>query len=87
MKIKDTAVITKIDNYYVLVDTSTNNDRFDGVIKLNETGKALCEFLSQDLDFNQLVDKMSELYDADRSQLEKDITKTIEALKEVKMIF
>lgn len=87
MKIKETVVITKIDNYYVLVDTSTNNDRFNGVIKLNETGKALCELLSQDLDFNQLVDKMSELYDVDRSQLEKDITKTIEALKEVKMIF
>lgn len=82
MKLKDGVVITNVDNSYILVDTSSNDDRFNGIIKLNDTGKAMCDFLNEDLSFEELVNKMLEKYDVEKDVLEKDISNTLEKLKE-----
>ena len=37
MKLKDSIVITDIDDYYVLVDWSAGDDRLNGLIKPNVT--------------------------------------------------
>lgn len=86
MKLKDGVVITSVNNTYVLVDTSSNDKRFNGIIKLNDTGKAMCDFLNEELSFEELVNKMLEKYDVEKDILEKDINNTLEKLKEKNIV-
>ena len=86
MKLKESVVITSVDDYFVLVDTSPNDDRFNGIIKLNKSGKTMCDFLLKDITYEQLVNEMLNVYDVEKSVIENDINNTINKLKEINLI-
>ena len=86
MKLKDSIIITSVDDYYVLVDTSLSNDRFNGVVKLNETGKVMCNFLKEDINFNELMKRMNDVYNGDYKEIENDVRNTLNKLKDIDLI-
>lgn len=86
MKIKDSVVITKVDNEYILIDTSQDSSKFDGIVKLNETGNTVCSLLKEDLSFDMLIDKMLEIYEGNRKEIGEDVNKTLDILKEINIL-
>lgn len=86
MRLKDSVVITNVDDYYVLVDSSASDDRFNGMVKLNETSKSICDYLLTDIEYDDLVESMLNEYNVERQVLEKDIKNALDKLRSINLI-
>lgn len=86
MKLKKTVIISKINDSYVLVDTNATNDRFNGLIKLNEISKDIIESFKIDTTIEEVVNKLLQEYDTTYDDLHKDVTNIVEQLKGINLI-
>ena len=86
MKLKENLVISEIGGEYVLVDGSPNVNRFNGMIKLNETSKEIVELLMKETTIDEVATKMMEKYDVDVKIVKDDILKIVESLKQVNLL-
>ncbi len=81
MKIKEGFVLKEIAGQYVVIALGAASRVFNGIIKLNETGKTLWEALSSDTDEQRLVDALLAEYDVDEQTAKKDVKKFVEQLQ------
>lgn len=86
MKLKKTVIISKINDSYVLVDTNATNDRFNGLVKLNEISKDIIESFKEDTTIEEVVNKLLQEYDTTYDDLYKDVTNIVEQLKGINLI-
>ena len=86
MRIKDTIIINKINDEYVLIDSDTSKNRFNGLIKLNEESKNIIELLHNDISFDELINKMLDIYEVDKDILENDVKSLIDKLNKTGII-
>ncbi len=71
MKIKDCFILKNIAGVNTVISTSLKTT-FEGMITLNDTGVFMWKLLEQGITLNELVDKMVEEYDIDKSIAQKD---------------
>lgn len=83
MKLKESVVISKVKDGYILVDSNASDDRFNGLIKLNETTKDIIEHFRQETTIEQVINSMLEEYDTTYEILYKDVINVEEKLKNV----
>lgn len=86
MKIKKGFVVRQIAGESVVVALGEASRSFNGIIKLNETGRLLWDKLSVGCEFEDLVETIMSEYEIDRETAENDISRFIDKLKGASII-
>ncbi len=75
-QIPQTVFIQEIDGEVILLDTQTQE-----YFSLNGVGKTILSLISENLSKEEIVEELSNIYEVDKPQIEKDLSNFIEALK------
>lgn len=86
MKIKQSFIVKKILDDYIVVPAGEELVNFDAMITLNETGAFLWEQLQQDQTEEQLCGALCKEYDVDREQAASDVTDFVKLLRQNKVL-
>lgn len=86
MKLKHEFVFQKIGKSYVSVAVGKSANDFHGVIKLNEVGYDIVTLMKEETTEEQMVEKLLEMYDADRETITQYVRDVVEYLKEQEVI-
>lgn len=86
MRINPDFILREIAGECVLIPTGEAARNFSGLIALNSTGKFLFDLLQNDMTEERLVFEMLEIYDADETEVRRDINLFLTALREKNMI-
>ncbi len=81
MKIKNGFVAKEIAGQYVVVALGKASKVFNGIIKLNDSGKFIWDMLVEGAEKQEIVDALLGEYDVDASVAEADVGKFINELK------
>ena len=81
MKIKKGFVVREIAGECVVVALGEASKIFNGIIKLNETGKILWEHLAKGCEKEEAVNAILKDYEVDRETVEADFDQFVETLK------
>ncbi len=81
MKIKEGFVLKEIAGQYVVIALGAASRVFNGIIKLNESGKFIWELMTDDIEKDAIVNALLDEYDVTREIAEKDVDKFIDELK------
>ena len=81
MKIKQGFVVREIAGQYVVVALGKASKVFNGIIKLNDSGKFIWDMLVKGCEKQEIVDALLGEYDVDESIAEADVEKFINELK------
>lgn len=86
MKLKYTFAIKEVLGMYLAVSVGEDNAKFDGVLRLNETGKRILELLQDGLEEETIVSILKEEYDATEEELRNEVKKIVDQLRDEGMI-
>lgn len=81
MKIKRGFIVKEIAGQYVVIALGAASKIFNGIIKLNDSGKFIWDKLAVGADKDDIVNALLEEYDVDRTVAEADVDKFIDELK------
>lgn len=81
MKIKNGFVVRQIAGESVVIALGEASKSFNGIIKLNVTGRFLWDKLAVGCDEQELLCAVLDEYDIDEATAKKDIDKFIDTLK------
>ena len=81
MKIKNGFVLRELAGEYVVVALGEASKIFNGIIKLNDSGRAIWELLSAGCEREDAIESMLKEYDVDRETVEADFDRFVEVLK------
>ena len=81
MKIKKGFVLRVVGNDHVVVPVGEMSKNFHGMINLNETGAFLWRFFSEEHTVEEAIAALCSEYEADRTQVEIDVNRFAEILK------
>ncbi len=81
MKIKEGFVLKEIAGQYVVIALGAASRVFNGIIKLNESGKFIWELLSDDIEKDAIVNALLNEYDVTMEVAQNDVEKFISELK------
>lgn len=82
MKIKDGYILDTIGGQQMAVALDAADDKFVGMIKLNEVGAFLWKNLQEDIEEEQLVEAVTNQYEVSVEKASADIKKFIATLAE-----
>lgn len=86
MKIKDGFMLRKVGGQYVVVALGEASRSFNGIIRLNESGKFLWEQLSSDKTEEQLCAALLGEYDVTPEQAHSDVAAFTDKLKKAALL-
>ena len=86
MKIKNGFLLRQVGEQNVVVAVGEESRNFNGIIRLNETGRFLWENLQNDIDEKELTRIMLLEYNIDGATAEVDVHNFIETLKEADLL-
>lgn len=86
MKIKDGFIIRKIGGKNVVVAVGKRSLEFNGIIRLNETGKFLWEQLKNDITEEQLTAALLDEFEIDDVSAKNDVAAFIAKLREADLL-
>lgn len=86
MKIKEGFILRSVGSENVVVAVGEQSRKFNGMIRLNNTGKFLWELLQEDRTEEFLADELVANYDIDREQATADVKRFAERLKEAEVL-
>lgn len=81
MKIKKGFVVRKIAGEDVVVALGAASKQFNGIIKLNDTGRFLWDKIAEGCDDNALVEAIVAEYSVDKDIAAKDVAAFVDTLK------
>ena len=81
MKVKKGFLLRKVGAQNVVVAIGAQSRNFNGIIRLNDTGKFLWEKLSKEISEDELISAMISEYEIDEKTARDDITEFINTLK------
>ncbi len=81
MRIKEGFIVKEIAGQYVVIALGAASKIFNGIIKLNDSGKFIWDKLSGGAEAEDIVDAMLEEYDVDRETATADVEKFVAELK------
>ncbi len=86
MKIKDGFMLRKVGGQYVVVALGEASRSFNGIIRLNETGRLLWEQLSAEKTEQQLCEALLAEYDVTPQQAQADVSEFVQTLKKAALL-
>ena len=81
MKIKSGFIVKEIAGQYVVIALGAASKIFNGIIKLNDSGKFIWDKLAVGAEKDDIVNALLEEYDVNRTVAEADVDKFIDELK------
>lgn len=81
MKIKNGFVVRSIAGESVVVALGEASKNFNGIIKLNDTGRFIWDRLSDGAEFSELVSAILSEYEIDEATAEADVKAFVETLE------
>lgn len=81
MKIKKGFVVRSIAGESVVVALGAASKNFNGIIKLNETGRFLWDILADGATIDELIEKMTAEYEVEPEMAKADIEKFVGSLR------
>ncbi len=75
MKLKYQCVIKEMDSKAIAVPVDTQPDGFNGMIKLNDTGRFIFAALEEDISMEELCQKVTDHYDITVEQAAIEVEK------------
>ena len=81
MKIKNGFVVREIAGECVVVTLGEASKVFNGIIKLNETGKIIWNMLTEGSDKETVVSAILQEYEVDRATVEADFDRFVATLE------
>ncbi len=73
MKTKSGFILRRVGDSYLIVPVGAEAQKFNGIIKLNETGKFLWEKLGVGMSEKELIDAMLSEYDVSEQTARADV--------------
>ncbi len=86
MKIKSGFLLRKVGEQNIVVAIGDESRDFNGIIRLNETGRFLWEKLQNTTTENELVSAMLLEYNIDEATAKNDTAEFLESLKEANLL-
>ncbi len=86
MKIKNGFILRKVGSQNVVVAVGEASRSFNGIIRLNDTGKYLWEKLQNNVTEEQLLADMLSDYNIDGQTARSDIDRFINSLREASLL-
>ena len=80
MKVRDGFILREVGDQPVVVAVGGASQYFNGMVKLNASGKFLFEQLKDDKSEDDLVKAMTEKYEVDEETARKDVQSFVETL-------
>ena len=81
MKIKEGFVLREVSGNFIVVAVGEGIKTFNGMIKLNETGKIIWDMLAEGSDKDSIVKRICDEYEADAAMVEADVDSFIKTLQ------
>lgn len=81
MKIKDGFVVRDLAGQSIVVALGEASKTFNGMIKLNDTGRLIWDMLAEGKSKEEIIDRFTAEYDVEREIADRDITAFIEVLQ------
>ena len=81
MKINENFLLREVAGNAVVVPVGEASDRFNGMIKLNETAAFIWRVFEEDREVSDAVDALCGTYGVDRETAERDVLALIETLR------
>ena len=81
MKLKYKFVIRSVGDSYVAVAVGSDAAEFNGMIKLNETGRIIWDMLAEGSERADIVKRICDEYEADVATVEADVDAFINTLQ------
>lgn len=82
MKIREGFVLREVADQAIVIATGEVSKEFNGMIKLNSTGKMIWKGIQEGLYEKEISMKLSDIYGIDVHKAEEDTKKMIQQLKE-----
>lgn len=82
MKIKDGFVLRSVMGNSVVIAVGEASKNFHGMVQLNESAAEIWKYIAEGKSRKEICDLMFDKYDVERSQLERDVDKTVATLVE-----
>lgn len=86
MKIKDGFMLRKVGGQYVVVALGEASRSFNGIIRLNDTGRLLWEELAAPKTERQLCEALLAEYDVTPQQAQADVAAFVQTLKKAALL-
>ena len=86
IKTKPGFLLREIGQTYIVVPVGAEAQKFNGIIKLNKTGKFLWETISQGIEFEDLINAVLDEYDIDEEIARKDAQAFVEKANAANLI-
>ena len=81
MKIKDGFVVREIAGQSIVVALGAASKKFNGMIKLNDTGRVIWDMLAAGKAEEDIVDRFVSEYDVEKDAAKRDVSAFIEVLR------
>ena len=81
MKIKDGFVVRDLAGQSIVVALGEASKTFNGMIKLNDTGRLIWDMLAVGKSKEDIIDRFTAEYDVEREIADRDVTVFIETLQ------
>ena len=83
MKLKPDFQIVQMANDYMLVPTGDQIDSFNGTVILNEVSAFLLNQLKEDLEKEDLVERLVKEFDVESAKAREDVDAAVEEMKQI----
>ena len=83
MKLKPDFQIVQMANDYMLVPTGDQIDSFNGTVILNEVSAFLLDQLKEELEKEDLVERLVMEFDVDYATAREDVDNAVEKMKQI----
>ena len=81
MKLKEGFITHETDGEQIMV--SAGNTKFSGLVRSNRTASFIVECLKSETSESEIVEKMSEKYDAPKEIISVDVKKILDTLRNI----
>ncbi len=81
MKIKEGFVVREIAGQSIVIALGEATRSFNGMIKLNETGRIIWDMLADGKDISDIVVRITDEYEVDTQTVERDVQAFINTLE------
>lgn len=86
MKIKEGYLLRQFGDECVVVAVGDGSEEFNRLITINSVGAFIYRFLQEEKNFEQLVQAMTEQYDADEALIRKDAENFVAELRRADLL-
>lgn len=86
MKLKYDFIFQNVGEQWVGIPVGMNAIEYNCVLHLNEVGHDIVEILKEDTDRETLINKILDMYDAQREQVEQSVDNSIKYLIEQNLL-